>query len=191
MTDLKTRFLLTALPDVVFDGWTDDLMQRTAKKLKTTPAKAFPGGVEELILYFLDWATDETVAAMEKPGLDKMRVRDRITMGVRAHIEVLQPHKQAFSAALSAMAKPPRSLHLARSVWRAADRIWWTAGDTATDYNHYTKRGLLAGVLTATTLYWLNDDSRDMGATWDFLDRRIENVMKIGQTLGRFGKKKA
>lgn len=191
MTSLKTRFLLTALPDVVFDGWSDELMQRTAKKLKTTPQKAFPDGTEELIVYFLDWATQETVKRMDGMDLDGMRVRDRITAGVRAHIDVLRPHKQAFSAALAHMARPPRNLKLARAVWRGADQIWQAAGDTATDYNRYTKRGLLSGVLTATTLYWLNDDSRDLQATWDFLDRRIENVMTLGQTLGRFSKKKA
>lgn len=191
MTSLKTRFLLTALPDVVFDGWSDELMQRAAKKLKTAPQKVFPGGPAELIVYFLDWATAETVKRMENMELDAMRVRDRVTAGVRAHIEVLRPHKQAFSAALAHMAPPPRNLQLARAVWRGADSIWLAAGDTATDYNRYTKRGLLSGVLTATTLYWLNDDSRDLQATWDFLDRRIENVMTLGQTLGRFGKKKA
>jgi ubiquinone biosynthesis protein COQ9 len=28
-------------------------------------------------------------------------------------------------------------------------------------------------------LFWLGDDSTDNQATWDFLDRRIDNVMQI------------
>ena len=28
-------------------------------------------------------------------------------------------------------------------------------------------------------LYWLSDDSRDSEDTWSFLERRIEDVMKI------------
>jgi len=28
-------------------------------------------------------------------------------------------------------------------------------------------------------LYWLGDDSTDTQATWDFIDRRIENVMQF------------
>jgi ubiquinone biosynthesis protein COQ9 len=59
------------------------------------------------------------------------------------------------------------------------------AGDRATDYNYYTKRLLLAGVLSSTTLFWLNDRSKDHAATWAFLDRRIDEVLKVGGRLGK------
>jgi ubiquinone biosynthesis protein COQ9 len=182
----KTKFLLTALPDVPFDGWTETLMERTAQKL----ARDFPGDAKDLVVYFLEWATAETLRKLEKTDLEPLRVRDRITLGVRTQLEILQPHKQAVSAAMAFMAVPPRSLLLPKLVWKAADKIWWAAGDTATDYNHYTKRILLSGVMTSTMLYWLNDTSRDHAPTWAFLDRRIENVLKIGQKLGRFKKRK-
>ena len=101
---------------------------------------------------------------------------------MRTRLEILQPHKPAVSAALAFMALPPRNLHLPKMVWTTADRLWQAAaGDTATDFNHYTKRLLLAGVLTSTTLYWLNDKSHGQENTWAFLDRRIANVLKVGQ----------
>jgi ubiquinone biosynthesis protein COQ9 len=65
------------------------------------------------------------------------------------------------------------------------DAIWHAAGDTSTDYNFYTKRMLLAGVYSATLLFWLNDESEDFAATWAFLDRRIGEVVRIGGSLGR------
>ena len=190
----KTKFLLTALPDVPFDGWTEELMARAAKKLKVSEAqvkKSFPAGVQDLVVYFSHWATAEAVQKMQKMNLATMRVRDRITVGVRIRLEILTPHKQAESAALSYMALPPRSFQLPKLVWHAADKIWWTAGDTATDYNHYTKRALLSGVITSTTLYWLNDASKNHEQTWAFLDRRIENVLKIGQKIAQFKKRRA
>jgi ubiquinone biosynthesis protein COQ9 len=73
-------------------------------------------------------------------------------------------------------------------VWATADAIWWFAGDTATDFNHYTKRGLLAGVLGSTTLYWLSDNSEGQRGTEAFLMRRLQDVLKIGKTLGRAGR---
>ena len=189
----KTKFLLTALPDVLFDGWTEALMTRTAAKLKFTEeriSKAFPNGVKDLVLFFSEWATEETLKALAKKDLAPLRVRDRITLGVRTRLEILAPYKAAVSAALAFMALPPRSFQMPKLVWQAADKIWWAAGDTATDYNHYTKRALLSGVITATTLFWINDTSKDHAPTWAFLDRRIENVLKIGQKLSRFKKSK-
>jgi ubiquinone biosynthesis protein COQ9 len=184
----KTRFLLAALPEVPFDGWTEELMDRTAARLRIPHSKMdmeFPGGANDLADYFSFWATEEAVRKMKKSRLGGMRVRDRITLGVRALLEVLSPHKQAAAAALS----PARSLSLPRRLWHAADKIWWAAGDTATDYNHYTKRALLSGVIASTALYWLNDTSKGHAGTWAFLDRRIDNVLKIGMKISKFKKK--
>ena len=46
---------------------------------------------------------------------------------------------------------------------------------------------LLSGVIKTTGLYWLNDTSEDHAKTWDFLQNRIDNVLKIG---GRIHKAK-
>ncbi|MGH6948453.1 MAG: COQ9 family protein, partial [Kiloniellales bacterium] len=57
--------------------------------------------------------------------------------------------------------------------------------DTATDYNYYSKRLLLAGVMSATLLVWLDDRSESHATTWRFLDRRLDEVIAIGGRLGR------
>ena len=57
--------------------------------------------------------------------------------------------------------------------------MWRWAGDTATDYNYYSKRLILSGVITATRLYWFDDSSDDFANTRAFLERRIENVMQF------------
>ena len=63
--------------------------------------------------------------------------------------------------------------------------MWRAAGDTAADFNFYTKRLLLSGVYTATLMFWINDESDDCEATWAFLDRRIGNVMEIEKAKAR------
>ena len=45
----------------------------------------------------------------------------------------------------------------------------------------YSRRATLAGVLVATLLYWLDDQSEGCAESWAFLDRRIEDVMRIGK----------
>lgn len=184
--DLRTKILLAALPDVAFDGWTEDVLDRAARRLKLSPEKihaVFPHGIDDLVLYFPVWADAQMLKKLSHKALKDLRVRDKVALGVRKRLEVLTPHKQAVAASLSHLAPPPKSLHLPKIVWRTADIIWRTAGDTATDYNHYTKRLLLSGVITSTTLYWLNDDSGTHKKTWGFLDRRIEEVLKVGRTI--------
>ena len=64
-----------------------------------------------------------------------------------------------------------------RGWYKTVDAIWRICGDRATDFNFYTKRGLLAGVYASTLLFWLDDHSENCAATWAFLDRRIANVI--------------
>ena len=66
-----------------------------------------------------------------------------------------------------------------RAIWGTADTIWTALGDTSDDLNWYSKRATLSAVYTATVVFWLGDDSPDHHATWEFLDRRIDNVMQV------------
>jgi ubiquinone biosynthesis protein COQ9 len=190
---LRARLLEAALPDVAFDGWSDELLAKAGARLKISSEEAeeaFPQGAVSLVRYFSEWADAKTIEKLTSRKLATLKVREKIALGVRTRLEILTPHKPAVSSALAFMALPPRNIHLPKMVWATADKIWRAAGDTATDYNHYTKRILLSGVLTSTTLYWLNDQSGDNENTWKFLDRRIDNVLKIGQKISSFKKKR-
>ncbi len=188
----RTRILKSALPDVAFDGWTDALLGRAAKKAKASAEKEFPDGVTGLIRHFSFWADDEMEAKLAKSRKKPDRVRDKVTLGVWTRLELLRPYKQAVSSSLSYMSRPTRNFILPKLVWQTADRIWQYADDTSTDYNRYTKRILLSGVITATTLYWLNDKSDGHEKTKVFLDRRIDNVLDIGRKLSTLkGRKSA
>ena len=67
-----------------------------------------------------------------------------------------------------------------RQIAFIVDEIWHAAGDTSTDTSWYTKRALLAGVYSATELYMLTDYSPDYADTWESLDRRLADVMRLG-----------
>ena len=64
--------------------------------------------------------------------------------------------------------------------------MWRLAGDTATDYNHYTKRLTLSAVYTSTLLAWLDDDSEGFADTAAFLDRRLDDVMRFEKWKGEW-----
>ena len=57
--------------------------------------------------------------------------------------------------------------------------MWRAAGDTATDYNHYSKRAILGGVYAATLTVFIDDESEGYAETRAFLARRIEGIMQF------------
>ena len=134
---------------------------------------------------FSDWADRQMLARLEKTDLAALKVRERVAAGVRFRLEVLAPHKEAVRRGLSFLALPPNAGQALKSLHRTVDAVWTLAGDRSTDYNYYTKRLLLAGVLSSTTLFWLNDRSEGHAQTWAFLERRIDEVLKVGGRLGK------
>jgi ubiquinone biosynthesis protein COQ9 len=184
----RQTLLLAMLPHVPFDGWSDRAIRAGAADAGLTAAEAlnaFPGGPAEALALFSNWADRQMLARLEKHDLAALKVRERVALGVRLRLEVLAPHKEAVRRGLSLLALPPHASQAMKSLHRTVDAIWTLAGDRSTDYNYYTKRLLLAGVLSSTTLFWLNDRSEGHEATWAFLERRIDEVLKVGGTLGK------
>ena len=64
--------------------------------------------------------------------------------------------------------------------------MWRLAGDTATDYNHYTTRAILGSVYAATLAVYVSDESEGFSDTAAFLDRRIEGIMRFEKAKARF-----
>ena len=188
MDALRDRILDAALPHVTFDGWSRKALTHGATAAGLAPEDvdiAFPRGTRGAVDHWLRRADDAMAAALEAADLDSMRIRDRIAFAVRTRLEQAEPHKEAVRLALGYLALPGNARIAASSLYRTVDAIWWACGDRSTDFNFYSKRGLLAAVYASTLLYWLDDSSPGHADSWAFLDRRIADVMRIPKLKGR------
>ena len=185
----RDRLLEAALTHVPFEGWSRRSLFAAAADLgieRGLARRLFPRGGDDLLVHLERWADRQMVARIDVEELQKLRVRERIERLVRTRLEVLTPHREALRRATAARLLPGNALAATASLWRTVDLMWSLAGDRATDASYYTKRSLLAAVWSSTFLYWLDDRSEDLEATWAFLERRIDDVMRIGQLRARF-----
>jgi ubiquinone biosynthesis protein COQ9 len=111
--------------------------------------------------------------------LEKLKIREKIRALVWRRLEVMGPAREAVRRALAILAMPQNLPLALRISWRTADLMWRIAGDTSTDFNHYTKRVTLGAVYGSTLLVWLDDQSQGWSDTAAFLDRRIDDVMRF------------
>jgi ubiquinone biosynthesis protein COQ9 len=187
----KDRLLETALMHAAFDGWSRRTLLNAAADAgidSTTARRLFPQGGDSLLDWLDGWLDRQMVAALAGEDLLHVPVRRRVARIVRARFEVMAPHREAMRRAMVARSLPTQLGTASRALWRTVDLIWQTAGmpgNAEEGWSWYTRRASLAGVLSATFLYWLEDQSEDHVATWAFLDRRIEDVMRIGRWRGR------
>jgi ubiquinone biosynthesis protein COQ9 len=165
-----------------FDGWNQAAIAMAANELGVPADRArlcFPKGAVQMIDAWFDAIDIAMARAFPLKRIEAMKIRQRIRELILYRIEVMNPHKEALRRALAILAQPQNAPEAARLAWRSADRIWRLAGDTATDFNHYSKRTILIGVYGSTTLVYLDDDSPDLAETKAFLDRRIDDVMRF------------
>ncbi|HEU0222361.1 MAG TPA: COQ9 family protein [Paracoccaceae bacterium] len=182
LDEARAKLLAAALPHVPFDGWSQATLRAAAADTGIDPAiarAAFPRGGVDLALEFHRVGDRDLAEELAAGGLTHLRYSERIAHAIRRRLEMAAPHKEAVRRAASLFALPLYAADGARALWQTADTIWKGLGDSSTDYNWYTKRLTLSGVLSATILYWLGDDSEGSVRTWDFLDRRIADVMRV------------
>jgi ubiquinone biosynthesis protein COQ9 len=168
--------------NAAFDGWNDVAVESAAseKGVDADVAKlAFKGGAMALVDAWIASVDAEMARRLPPEKLGAMKIRDRITALVATRLEIMAPDREGLRRAQAIMAMPQNLPAASRIGWRSADRMWRLAGDTATDFNHYTKRMTLSAVYLSTLVTFVNDESEGYADTRAFLDRRIDNVMQF------------
>lgn len=179
-SDMREAILDAALAHVPFDGWSEATLRAAATDSGVAPALAralFPRGGVDLALAYHARGDRAMVRRLAETDLGALRFRDRVALAVRLRLE--DADRELVRRGSTLFALPQHAADGARAIWGTADAIWTALGDTSEDVNWYTKRASLSAVYGATVLFWLGDDSPEHGATRDFLDRRIEGVMRF------------
>lgn len=194
MADLPLAELRVALAPAiaeaaVFDGWSAQAIAYAAEVEGADPAVAalaFKGGAMTMIEAWIASVDLAMRGAFTPAEIATLPIRERIRTLVQFRLDRLVGREEALRRALSIMAQPQNARATLRLGWKSADAMWRLAGDTATDYNHYTKRATLAGLYASTLAVFAFDTSGGHAETRAFLDRRIGDVMKFERAKHQF-----
>lgn len=185
---VRENLLAAALEQAPFEGWTPAMTEKAARAAGVSRAEiaaAFPGGIGDLLRFWSAKVDRAVAAGMAAPSFAAKRVRDKVAGAVLLRLDALRPHKEAARRAAATLALPHHAALGAELAWKSADTIWRGLGDKSTDFNFYTKRAILVGVLGSTMARWFADDEPGEEATKKFLSARIENVMQFEKLKGR------
>lgn len=186
LAEARAEILEAALVRVPASGWSQaTLAAATNDGGVDAPlaARAFPKGAADLVDSFHERCDSDMTAAFAARDSGTLRYRDRVGLAVRLRLEAMAPYVEAARMAVAFHALPGNAYGGVRCLARTADAVWRAVGDTSTNFSYYTKRTTLMGVLASTTLVWMDDEGGS--ATWEFLDRRLENTVAIGRARAR------
>ena len=186
--ELRDALAPLVADNAAFDGWSARARELAADTLgvdRDVALLALPDAATMIDAWFA-YVDRGMAAALPPERLATMKVREKITVLVEARLDLLAAHRETLRRALAILAMPQNLAHGAKLGWRAADAMWRAAGDTATDYNHYTKRAMLGAVYAATITVFLDDESEGQADTRAFLARRIAGIMAFEKAKGQF-----
>ncbi|WP_122466526.1 COQ9 family protein [Brevundimonas lutea] len=133
-----------------------------------------PNGPRDLAALLSRRHDARTMAALGEIDAGSLKIRERIAHAVSARMEAGAETLPATRRCAGFLGLPPNADLGLSLAWETADNLWRWAGDTATDWNHYSKRVILSGILIpALTMRWF--DGREPAEA--FVARRIDNVM--------------
>lgn len=182
LDEIRAFLIADVAANAAFDGW-GPVAIATAAESGGVDAElarlAFQGGATAMIDAWFAHIDAGMAERLPPEVLAAMKIRQRITALVEARLDLLAPDRESLRRALAILAMPQHLLLAAKLGWRAADRMWRLAGDTASDFNHYSKRATLSAVYATTMAVFIDDDSEDHADTRAFLARRIDNVMQF------------
>jgi ubiquinone biosynthesis protein COQ9 len=189
LDELREALAPLVADNAAFDGWNAEAVDAAADALgvdRGIARLAFPKGAVDMIDAWFAHVDAAMLARFTPEQLAAMKIRERITALVEARLAIVAGHREALRRAVAVLAMPQNIPHGARLGWRSADTMWRAAGDTATDYNHYTKRAILGSVYAATITVFLNDESEGWAETRAFLGRRIEGIMRFEKAKAKW-----
>lgn len=182
--DMRLKLVYATLEHVPQCGWSETAMRMGAQDLElddSTVWRFFPEGINQVVELWHNDVDKKMLSRLKRFKTNEMRVRDKIALAIKTRLNILLPYKSAVEPTLKYLALPLQTPLGTKLLFKTIDEIWHWAGDASTDYNWYTKRALLAAVYTSTIIFWLNDTSERHSGTFNFLNNRIEDVMKLGK----------
>lgn len=192
LDEIRDRLAPGIAANAAFDGWGEDARDMAADADgidRDIAALAFPHGAVDMIDAWFAAVDRAMIEALPANVVATLKIRDRIARLVEARLDAVSADREALRRALAILAMPQNLARGAALGWRTVDLIWSRAGDTATDYNHYTKRAILFAVYGATVTVFLDDDSDGHADTRAFLARRIEGIMRFEKAKAGFLKR--
>ncbi len=181
ITKQRLKYLELTIAEVPSTGWSNKIFYLVEEKMNLQSGYTlilFEDGIKDLVSFYEAFADQEMIDKLTfliKPD----RIRERVTLAVRSRIDNSKSSKIVQKKLLKFYAKPQNVSLGLKNMWRTVDKIWYYAGDKSTDHNYYTKRALLSAVYSSTLIHYLVDKSEQHQKTWEFLDKRIANILKI------------
>jgi ubiquinone biosynthesis protein COQ9 len=176
--DAEDALLEQAIRLAPLEGWTSRTARLAGRGAGFSDGETellLPHGARDLAALFSRRHDARALMMLASVDPQALPIRERIAHAVEARLDAAAADEAATRRWAGFLALPQNAALGARLAWESADSLWRWAKDLSTDENHYSKRAILAGVLSAALAVRLTSGR---GAARRFADRRIGDIIR-------------
>ena len=186
--NLKKTLMSQMLEHVPDLGWTWDALYKAAKIAKKTKnpnreelQNLFENKISNIVGTFNDKLDEDMYAIFNTDNNKDLGTTDTIKALILSRLKASENYKSIIKTSLLLMAQPRNAYDALNQVMKTSNKIWEIAGDTSKGGTFYSKRLILSGVYSTTLAHWLTKETRSIGESEYFLDRRLDDVKNFGK----------
>ena len=173
----EQQLLDEALKLAPSEGWTWRMAKRAGRAQGLSEGETelvLPRGPADLAALLSRRHDQRALSLLAKVDPSILKIRERIRAACEARLDAAAQDDPALRRWRGWLSLPQNLALGSKLAWESGDVLWRWAGDTATDESHYSKRALLAGILTGSLAVRM---SSGRGTAMAFVDHRIGEVM--------------
>ena len=186
--NLKKTLMFQMLEHVPDLGWTWDALYKAAKITKKTKnanreelQTLFGNKISNIIDTFNDKLDEDMYVIFDTDNKNDIGTTDTVKALILSRLKASANYKSIIKTSLLFMAQPKNAYDAFNQVMKTSNKIWEIAGDTSRGGTFYSKRLILSGVYSSTLAHWLAKETRSVGESEYFLDRRLNDVKNFGK----------
>ena len=186
LNKIRNEILNESKSYVIKYGWNEDLLIKISKKFKYDENNIyvlFPEGYISILQFYLDQINTTMTNESKKLNLIRLKVHERIRELCILRFNIMEREKILISKTFFHLLLPNNFKFSSINLYKTVDQIWYLSGDNSTDFNFYSKRGILASIYSNTLIHFVNND--DLDSTKKLLDKSLKKVSKIPKIKNR------
>lgn len=179
-TDLEDKILDKVLFYSLLHGWSEVSLAKALVAChlsKDIRFRIFDGRLETMTQHLAKLFNRQLREHASQMNLGTLGIMDQIEKLIMMRFHIILPHREAMRKVLVYLSWPTRLSLASKLLWSIADEIWFITGDTATDWDYYSKRLSLSWIYSKSTFFWLSDQSEDYVRTLYFVRRQIRSLL--------------
>ncbi len=182
----RLQFIEVVAKNLATNGWNQKLLEKAELECGFEQGYhfiLFQDGIRGAIRYFEAWQNKLMLDKLAENDMQPAKVREKIALALT--LRIMQMEDKQLDAKAIALQNSTyygcleNTLFGAEMALSVCDNIWYYAGDKSTDFNYYTKRGLLLPVYLSAVMFYISDTSLGNVDTKNFIEQALANIINI------------